>query len=92
MSLRKPAADKFYAQYGLMAEVGEYFDKLAKDRRDNRIPDPEARAKELGDILWFVAALAADEGWPLEVIAQMNLEKLFSRKERGVLSGSGDNR
>lgn len=48
--------------------------------------------KELGDILWQAAGVAASLGWGLEDIAEMNIAKLASRKERGVIDGSGDNR
>lgn len=47
---------------------------------------------ELGDILWFVAGLARNMNISLETIAQMNIDKLSSRKERGVIEGDGDNR
>lgn len=49
-------------------------------------------AKELGDVLWYVANLATELGYDLSHIASMNTEKLKSRKVRGVLGGSGDNR
>lgn len=48
--------------------------------------------KEAGDILWEISGLCSVMGWSLEDIAQMNLEKLSSRKERGVIVGDGDNR
>lgn len=51
-----------------------------------------AVAKELGDVLWYVARLAYWFGFTLEQIAALNVEKLESRKQRGVLGGSGDNR
>lgn len=47
---------------------------------------------EAGDILWQLAGLVSVMGWRLEDIAQMNLEKLASRKQRGVIDGNGDNR
>ena len=43
-------------------------------------------------MLWYVAQLASELGLELEDIARENLEKLFSRQRRGVLSGSGDDR
>ena len=49
-------------------------------------------AKEIGDVLLYCATLANDLGFTLEAIAQINIHKLQSRKERGMLGGSGDNR
>ena len=49
-------------------------------------------SKELGDVLWYVAQLASELDLSLDDIAKQNLEKLFSRQARGVLSGSGDDR
>lgn len=48
--------------------------------------------KEAGDILWQLSGLCEIMGWRLEDVAQGNLDKLASRKERGVIDGNGDNR
>lgn len=53
--------------------------------------DEELR-KEAGDILWQLAGLCHAMGWSLEDVAEQNLEKLASRKQRGVIDGNGDNR
>lgn len=56
----------------------------------------EARKMELmheaGDILWQLAGLCHVMGWELEDVAKANLNKLASRKKRGVIEGDGDNR
>jgi len=52
----------------------------------------EEIAKELGDVLWYLAQMASELGASLEDVARGNIEKLRSRKERGMISGSGDNR
>ena len=95
------AGDTFqYPVLGLLAEAGEVADKLKKHIRDDNIHKPselsEAQrtelAKELGDVLWYVAQLATELGGDLDEIAEQNIEKLYSRLERDKLHGSGDNR
>lgn len=85
-----------YPALGLAGEVGEVCDKIKKIFRDDAgILSDEKRTeieKELGDVLWYLAAVAEDLDIPLERAALGNLEKLASRAERGVLQGSGDNR
>jgi NTP pyrophosphatase (non-canonical NTP hydrolase) len=85
-----------YPALGLAGEAGEVADKLKKVIRDNGgvLTDPvrDAVAKELGDVLWYVSVLAHEMDYSLEEIAQTNLDKLASRQERGVITGSGDNR
>lgn len=84
-----------YVSLGL-GEVGEFQGKVKKIIRDEAgVISPEKRealAHELGDILWYVANAAAELGYDLEWVARENMEKLASRAERGVLTGSGDNR
>lgn len=47
---------------------------------------------ELGDCLWQVSGLCAVLGWSLEDVAEANLNKLASRKQRDVIDGEGDHR
>ncbi|HTZ63078.1 MAG TPA: nucleoside triphosphate pyrophosphohydrolase family protein [Solirubrobacteraceae bacterium] len=85
-----------YPALGLCGEAGEVAEHAKKAIRDDqgRISDERraAMAAELGDVLWYVAQLASELELELEQIAQANLAKLRSRQQRGVLSGSGDNR
>lgn len=85
-----------YPVLGLTGEAGEVADKVKKVLRDNGgVFSPEKSleiAKEIGDVLWYIATLSHDLGYSLEEIAQMNYEKLHSRAERGKIGGSGDNR
>ncbi|WP_028841976.1 nucleoside triphosphate pyrophosphohydrolase family protein [Thermodesulfovibrio yellowstonii] len=81
-----------YPALGLCDEAGEIAGKLKRIIRDNKTPDKEEIKKELGDVLWYVAAVAWEFGIDLEDVARTNIEKLFSRKERNTLHGSGDNR
>jgi NTP pyrophosphatase (non-canonical NTP hydrolase) len=85
-----------YPALGLSGEAGEVAEHAKKAIRDDggKISDERrgAMAKELGDVLWYVAQLASELGLDLDEIAQGNLDKLLSRQRRGVLSGSGDER
>lgn len=93
MSVRLDSADESYALLGLAGEVGEIYSLAAKAIRDGKKFDYQDNIKkELGDVLWFISAIAADNGYTLEDIAKSNINKLFKRKESGTLQGSGDNR
>jgi NTP pyrophosphatase (non-canonical NTP hydrolase) len=80
-----------YVALGLAGESGEVADKIKKYLRDGAL-DHLAVAKELGDVFWYATQLAYELGFTVEQILQINIDKLTSRKERGVLQGSGDNR
>lgn len=88
--------DFVYPTLGMVGEAGEVADKIKKVIRDKGgVMDEETKeeiSKELGDVLWYLAQLGTELGISFNEIAQKNLEKLLSRKERGVISGSGDNR
>jgi len=80
-----------YCALGLGGEAGEYSEKVKKLIRDGKLDKPLA-AKELGDVLWYLTRSANELGYRLTDIAEINLVKLTSRQERGVLQGSGDTR
>jgi NTP pyrophosphatase (non-canonical NTP hydrolase) len=86
----------YYPALGLAGEAGEVADHFKKAIRDDagELGDArrEAIAKELGDVLWYVAQIATELDLDLDEIAAANLLKLRSRQLRGVLSGSGDDR
>ena len=92
-----PAQHKIlYPALGLAGEAGEVANKVKKIVRDGYEKSPadwrEQIASELGDVLWYCAALASDLGLSLGKIATENANKLSSRKKRGTIGGSGDNR
>ena len=80
-----------YCALGLGGEAGEYSEKVKKLIRDGKLDKPLA-VKELGDVLWYLTRSANELGYSLVDVAEINLVKLTSRKERGVLQGSGDER
>ena len=86
----------YYPALGLAGEAGEVCEKIKKIMRDqngefdqNNVED---LTKELGDVLWYVAMIAAELNLSLASVAEGNIAKLLDRKARGVIKGSGDER
>lgn len=85
-----------YPALGLAGETGEVCEKIKKAVRDDNGVFTEDKireiTKELGDVMWYIAAIAHDLNLDLETIAQGNLDKLRSRADRDKIHGNGDNR
>ena len=80
-----------YPALGLAAEAGEVANKVKKIMRDGKF-DRDAIADEIGDCMWYIAALCRDLSVDLSDVAKNNLAKLKDRQKRGTLKGSGDKR
>lgn len=100
---RYPGVDHnlVYPALKLCGEAGEIAEKVGKLWRDTgrkagenlTADEREGLLKELGDVLWYINALASLElDSSLDEVAALNIEKLTSRHERGTLAGSGDDR
>jgi NTP pyrophosphatase (non-canonical NTP hydrolase) len=85
-----------YPTLGLAGEAGEVADKVKKVLRDNNGEFDDWRkiqiAAEIGDVLWYIAALTNDLGYTLEDIAKLNIGKLSQRRANNTIHGEGDNR
>ena len=85
-----------YPVLGLCGEAGEVAEKVKKIIRNKEgfceQKDWDEVKKELGDVLWYVAEICRALGFKMEDVAQMNLDKLKDRQERGVINSEGDNR
>ena len=81
---------------GLTNEAGEVAGKVKKIFRDKDGIIGEAERQplkcELGDVLWYLAQVCTELDLSLDDVAEHNLEKLYSRLERGKIGGEGDNR
>lgn len=138
------ARDESYLSLGLWGEAGELASLVAKSIRDETELDNTVVAKELGDVMWFLAGsasygnngkafaalanstdllredvspyeatenfisaliaadllkifetaveLAHSVGYTLDDVLEMNIAKLQSRRDRGKITGSGDDR
>ena len=86
--------DTLHWVLGINGEAGEVAEKVKKIIRDKggKLTDQDRKelAKEIGDVLWYLAVFAHDLGFQLDDIAGQNLDKLQSRKARGVLGGAGE--
>lgn len=94
---KDPGSHAFLSKIlGLTGEAGEVAEKMKKILRDKdgvmSEEDKKELIKELGDILWYINSTAVYLGYTLDDVAQANLDKVLSRKARGVSHGSGDNR
>lgn len=77
---------------GLAGEAGEVCD-IIKHQIFHREDCPRAElAKELGDVLWYVAAIATSMGIPMSVIMELNRAKLTSRYKAGYSDEESANR
>lgn len=85
-----------YPTLGLVNEAGEVAGKIKKVFRDKQgeinAETQEALKAELGDVLWYIAQVCTELGLSFDDVATHNIEKLYSRLERGTISGDGDNR
>lgn len=68
---------------GIAGEAGETADLVKKHIGHGHPLDLDKLKKEIGDVLWYAAALAAHFGLTLEEVAQANVEKLRKRYPDG---------
>lgn len=62
-----------------------FFSSISSERRAQIV-------KELGGVLWYVAAVCTELGVDMSEVAVTNLREIASRSERGTLGGDGDDR
>ncbi len=90
-SIYPASARIIYPALGLAGEAGEVANQVKKIIRDDDGPLTEARKNkiigELGDVLWYAAAIAADLEISLEKVAEHNLVKLAIRKSESLIYG-----
>jgi|MGYP003676482359 NTP pyrophosphatase (non-canonical NTP hydrolase) len=77
---------------GLMGETGEIAEKIKKMLRDDTKVSKDDIIKELGDVAFYLTAIANYFDSSLSDVLEVNVAKLDDRAKRGVIRGSGDNR
>lgn len=74
---------------GLCGEAGETAELIKKDQYHSKPYDRAIMKDELGDVLWYLTALAQDHDLTLAEIAERNAEKLAMRYPNGFVKGGG---
>lgn len=71
---------------GLVGEAGEVAEHIKKGIFHQHGLDPEKLKKELGDVLWYIAAICETAGFDMGTIMQDNIDKLQVRYPNGYRS------
>ena len=71
-----------HALHGMVGEIGELHGLYQKSYQGH-IFNGEHAKKELGDLLWFIAEYCTANGWMLEDVMQLNIDKLKARYPEG---------
>lgn len=77
---------------GIAGEAGEVADILKKTLHHGHQMNREAMKKELGDVLWYLQAIADRYGLTLSEVAEANVQKLLERYPEGFSSERSINR
>jgi NTP pyrophosphatase (non-canonical NTP hydrolase) len=92
----EPLMEKTIWAMGVAGEAGEVVEKWKKivAYKGGVVSEEDKGelAKELGDVVWYIAVFAHSLGLTLEEVMQINVEKLAGRAQRNVIRGAGDNR
>lgn len=71
-----------HALHGIVGEIGEIHSLYQKIYQGHKLDDLHLK-KEVGDLLWFIAEYCTANGWNLEDVMQMNIDKLKERYPDG---------
>lgn len=73
---------EMHALHGMVGEIGELHSIYQKIYQGHKDMD-EHKKKEIGDLLWFIAEYCTANGWDLDHIMRMNIDKLRARYPDG---------
>lgn len=80
-----------HALHGMVSEIGELHGIYQKIFQGHNVDNIHAM-KEVGDLLWFIAEYCTVNGWNLEDVMQMNIDKLKARYPEGFSEEKSRNR
>lgn len=93
---KDPLMAKTIWAMGVAGEAGEVVEKWKKivAYKEGEVSEEDLAelAKELGDVVWYVAVMADSLGLKFDDVMQRNVKKLADRQKRDVIKGVGDNR
>lgn len=87
-----PAFRRAILALGLAGETGEAVELVKKAIGHGHDMNRAILAKELGDVLWYIAVLAAEYDLDLNTIGTLNIEKLQRRYPEGFSSEASRSR
>lgn len=82
---------EYHALHGMVGEIGEIHGLYQKTYQGHEYEEEHVK-KEFGDLLWFIAEYCTANGWELEEIMQMNIDKLKKRYPEGFDSERSQHR
>lgn len=77
---------------GLAGETGEVVDHVKKGILHQHGLNVEKLSEELGDVLWYVAAMCTTLGLDMSEVMQQNVDKLKRRYPEGYSSSDSQKR
>ena len=80
------------AALGLAGEGGEVIELVKKHLHHGHELPREKLAREIGDVLWYIAELCSATGLELGAVAEGNIDKLRARYPEGFSSERSINR
>jgi len=84
------AQERLILALGLNGEAGEVGEILKKHHGHGKPLDTGKLAAELGDVLWYLSAIATAYGIDLDAVARGNVYKLRQRYPDGFVLGGGN--
>lgn len=73
---------EFHALHGMVGEIGEIHSIYQKVYQGHDM-DANHLKKEVGDLLWFIAEYCTANGWNLDDVMKLNIDKLKERYPEG---------
>lgn len=81
----------YHGLHGMVGEIGEIHSLYQKTYQGHELDEGHLK-KEVGDLLWFIAEYCTANGWDLDDVMQLNIDKLKARYPQGFAVENSLNR